>query len=358
MCGNFGMAGDGITRQDLVVLKDLALMLAPIRGMDGTGIYEAEAFKGKLVYSRLFKSKWDSHMAFGILETRKKDKLLENTRCNVFIGHVRSATIGDVSDNNAHPFETKSFVGCHNGTLRGWEWHSKTQTDSELMFEEMEKQGIKEVLSSLDRNDAFAVVVYDKVQNRLYFARNKERPLWFALHRERDVLYWCSERGALHWALERRGIQTKDVITGYFKEDRLLYCDPENITKGVEAMWHIEEIVYKKKFNHIYPSRGFQPINQNTTPPVEEKKKEEKRERDAKTRVLEEPKSNILPLFSKKDDKKDVILETECVLCKKHMNLIDMHKGMQIGINQWECYTCLEEVTAQQAKTKDQVILH
>jgi predicted glutamine amidotransferase len=76
---------------------------------------------------------------------------------NSLIAHVRSATTGSKSDENAHPFmnEDNSLVMCHNGMLRDYEeiedelkkTHKFTsQTDSEILlhlFEEHNKDFIK-----------------------------------------------------------------------------------------------------------------------------------------------------------------------------------------------------------------------
>lgn len=74
-----------------------------------------------------------------------KALLEQKLETNLCIAHIRSATIGEVSDNNAHPFTGidkfgRQWVLCHNGTLFDapvldkYHYIQEGSTDSERLF--------------------------------------------------------------------------------------------------------------------------------------------------------------------------------------------------------------------------------
>lgn len=128
------------------------------------------------------------------------------------MGHCRSATVGEITDKNSHPFDVGSLVGAHNGTLVGTEFKSPNKTDSELLFEKVQKIGLKESLESLTRWDAYAVSVYDKSSRVVTLARNDQRPLYIARGNKQDVLFWGSEWRMLELALARNGVDA-DIMS-------------------------------------------------------------------------------------------------------------------------------------------------
>lgn len=121
--------------------------------------------------------------------------------------HCRSATMGDVTIQNAHPFETDRYVSMHNGTMGGWEFWDQDKTDSEMVFEAMQSEGINPFLSRLRGsrdNHAYAFVIFDKQENRLLFHRNYQRPLYFAtIQGWSGVRMWASEKEAFQFLVNR-----------------------------------------------------------------------------------------------------------------------------------------------------------
>ena len=107
MCGIIGGAGN-ITHEGRKMVK-LMLLLDQIRGFNSTGIVcvdnqDVYTMK-KAVHSTDF------------LEMKQANSLLDCVHNKAIIGHNRAATVGAVTNTNAHPFEHGSITGVHNGTF-------------------------------------------------------------------------------------------------------------------------------------------------------------------------------------------------------------------------------------------------
>ena len=75
-----------------------------------------------------------------------------------FVGHVRHATAGSVTDDNAHPFvvqgKTGEVVGVHNGSLTGWRPTTGTsphEVDSEWALKLIADKGVDAFKAELHR---------------------------------------------------------------------------------------------------------------------------------------------------------------------------------------------------------------
>lgn len=151
-----------------------ALLLDVVRGYDSTGVcsvYENGAYE---VHKKALAS-------YDFLET-SQGKEITSTRSyfvRAMIGHNRAATVGKVNADNAHPFTHGDITLVHNGTLV-----SETGlvgdfgTDSEAICNTLSLQDTKTVLEKI--YGAFALIWYDAGKKTINFARNHERPLFFA----------------------------------------------------------------------------------------------------------------------------------------------------------------------------------
>lgn len=185
-------------------LKD-AMLASQVRGTDSAGMFQVH--NGKVDW---FKN--------GISPTEflKAEEVKKLIRCSAWtdatVGHVRAATTGGVSTNNAHPFQAEREDGSyiimvHNGTLTGW----KNKKDSENYTVDSEWMAHMLATEGADAfeyfNGAFAIVWFDsKHPDHLFMARNSERPLHYCVVNKGKTIIGCSELGMLGWLGTKHGM--------------------------------------------------------------------------------------------------------------------------------------------------------
>lgn len=239
MCGLIGMAGNDIEKKDLDIFKDL-FMISALRGTDSSGLAAIRGINTESPKITLTKSDAtpDDFAQYYLTQGYPEHTI----RNQVVIGHTRSATKGSINKANAHPFMTQNYVGAHNGTLMGKKWVHPKMTDSEMMFREMDKQGIESVLNSLTWWDAYAVTIWDKVNRKLIIARNDQRSLYTAFNKNRGVMYWASELCFLHLAMSRHK-QEADYFD--MTPDKVFTIEVNDIIKGNHTPWVTQKIENK-----------------------------------------------------------------------------------------------------------------
>lgn len=206
MCGIAGYAGYEAGFQERDMFKEHLWMMA-IRGYQSTGVAAICQAGTKTVKVKVRKEcRSSANFIFSTLNDRQSYHYDTN---DLVMGHTRWPTKGDVTIENAHPFEHGDLVGCHNGSVMGYAKDGKT--DSEMLIKEMSEIGVKESLEKLSTLDAFAVVIYDKRTNKLYLARNKFRPLFVGIDQDRHVIHWGSDKNILNCIANR----VKDKETTY-----------------------------------------------------------------------------------------------------------------------------------------------
>lgn len=218
MCGLTGMAGN-VFGKDLQAFKELLIVNA-LRGSHSTGVavvqrdWTITGVKGV-----------GSPFSLGYSEEFHKAMRVAN---RVFIGHGRHATVGNIIDENAHPFEFENLVGAHNGTLSGRSNGKLTDrdqygTDSEALYANISAFGVENVIPEME--GAWALVWFDRESHRLNFLRNKERPLSYCFSDNGQMLFWASEPEALKWILSRNGIKVHNSGFLTLKEDTWVSWD-------------------------------------------------------------------------------------------------------------------------------------
>lgn len=172
MCGIVGFSGKTPLNQSVIAY--LLYFNSQERGKHSTGFYTPETG---------IKKSADEAKDF-----LKKNKIPET---KVFIGHVRHATVGAKTADNAHPFEFDNLVGVHNGTLenhlsmlrnRGVS-NTGIDVDSKALYKLLDEDSKADeiIYTTLNQYDGAAALVFqDKRKPKvLYVYRNNDRPLFY-----------------------------------------------------------------------------------------------------------------------------------------------------------------------------------
>lgn len=182
---------------DEALMKRL-FILDYFRGTDSTGLAAIAATGVPSIV------KMATH-PINLFDSKAFDKALNGHMCNVFLGHNRAATLGQVNDLNAHPFQYGDIIGAHNGTLDKETWQRleeaagiTTDVDSAAIFACINEIGIEETVKLMEEGrtsatGAWALVWYDMKDRTLRFLRNEHRPLWYSLDKKGERLVWASE---------------------------------------------------------------------------------------------------------------------------------------------------------------------
>lgn len=229
MCGLVGYYG--ITGEtDMAAFRNL-MLFNQIRGMHSTGVYARYSSEGKaaLVKAVGGLERWAmSKPAKKICSTstlkllpivkfpdpKNKDKV-EKSYPDVLFGHGRFATLGEINQKNAHPFEFSNIVGMHNGTMnKHWlnsiGWDGK-KTDSEFLLGKIndvvdDPDKLEELLGTFQGE--FCFIWYDFNKDQMSFFRNTARPLYIRLSHVGSKMAFASERWYLDAALDKAGVGT------------------------------------------------------------------------------------------------------------------------------------------------------
>ena len=233
MCGLFCIISktkNGFIDKELKLFTE-GLFTDTVRGKDSTGVFYVTE-KGN---AHLLK---DNTSGYEFTKTKDYDDFLSDCFQNgkILVGHNRSATLGNISDKNAHPFISGNTVLVHNGTLYNHKALANTDTDSEAIAQLLDKKPHTEVLSEL--NGAFALIWYNAKEKKLYVSRNNERPLWIITTTNFDLI--GSEPKHLEWILNRNTNIDKEAC--YFAT----YCVYSWDLNSLESSY-TETINYEKK---------------------------------------------------------------------------------------------------------------
>jgi asparagine synthetase B (glutamine-hydrolysing) len=145
------------------ILKGL-LLANSTRGTDSTGV----AYCG--TQTTVYK---DIQTAFKFIQS------LPANEAKIALGHTRYATIGAVTQENAHPITKGHITGVHNGMVSNYlEINPTVKVDSEVIFELINEVGYKKAFKRLSGSMALAWVD-DRTPGTLYLMRH-DNPLFLA----------------------------------------------------------------------------------------------------------------------------------------------------------------------------------
>jgi predicted glutamine amidotransferase len=208
MCGLIGMAGF-LEYKHKQMMKEL-FFLNTLRGRDSTGLSAVKR-------DRTIATRKMTVPGYEFIEYPVVDKAMSHAD-QLWIGHGRYKTTGDVNKANAHPFEVLDdegdvlLCGAHNGTLTNkYEIERKLKgdkfdTDSEALFNLLtEMNNTKEAIALL--KGAWSLTWWDPTTDSVHFLRNNERPLTYAFTKDKKVIIWASEAWMLVNAARRNGVE-------------------------------------------------------------------------------------------------------------------------------------------------------
>jgi len=175
------------------ILKGLMLAMQE-RGTHSTGIGVIVPDKKEekfCIYKRALSAKQ-------LTETDDFDTVMK-WKPRVVLAHTRFATIGAITDNNAHPFKEGTIMGTHNGHVTNWRsiCDEEAEVDSQAIFQALNEaeNDFKTALKRLD--GAFAITWIDlRDTSKLYLVK-QTNPLYLIKVNELQTYFWASTQLAL-----------------------------------------------------------------------------------------------------------------------------------------------------------------
>lgn len=217
MCGLVGWisAEKGQDAYDRRKFIDQALILDTVRGGDSTGVFVVPHEKPKDPTAPW--PNWRKQVSGGheFVITKEYRELFEPSKTMDYkycVGHNRSATIGGISLDTAHPFQEGPITLVHNGTVvKEHTTEIKLANDSHGICWRLSKEEPEAVIKELD--GAFALIWHDARDDSLNFVRNAQRPLHMAKATGSDTVYFASEAEMLFWLDKRLGLKLQDIVS-------------------------------------------------------------------------------------------------------------------------------------------------
>lgn len=214
MCGIVFAGGNLLTARDVEFFATL-LYMDVVRGEHSTGVFAGYGFYDKSPFQVHIRkaavpadiflrtpSLWNEVKELKYPSPSNKTIMLSKTP-KFLVGHNRYATMGEINDKNAHPFQHGAITLVHNGTLDNQSLlpdHTKFAVDSENIAHSINLIGIEETIKKL--NGKFTLVWHDARDQTLNFIRNKDRPFHFAETHAGDW-FGASEEDMLMWLCDR-----------------------------------------------------------------------------------------------------------------------------------------------------------
>ncbi len=248
MCGIAGLLNVKEENREVAKMIFKSLVLAnESRGKDSTGVLVVD--KDTTDYS-LFK---DTIPASQFLK-RKKFRQVEG---DLWLGHTRLATTGEINERNAHPLNRKDMFLVHNGVISNHKEIAKKldyeyEVDSEVLIPIVENEDwdmLKEISGSAN------FIVWDKSKGRIYVSRH-DNPLYCLTLKEKGITMFSSMLDVLEFVAGHYNAEEEPFE---FTNDTLIVLDMEG--KVVEQARKIEykedrtlvkTTTYKQRYPYYY----------------------------------------------------------------------------------------------------------
>lgn len=245
MCGIFGAISSYLNENEIENFRTLGAISYP-RGDDSTGVMWARRPEGSHNNSDIIYG-FDKAVAdpWGYLYSKNVRELLCSSKnFKAVIGHCRSATVGEINRDNAHPFKFSNIIGVHNGTISNIEKVNTSGTDSEEIFRRISVKGAKETLLEL-KGGAYSLIWFDMFDNTLNIIRNDQRPLWIMRNSSNSTFYIASERVFLDYV---------DI------RSQAVHEDPTSVETNTLYQFNLRQIGAPKLVKDFVPSPSSVPF--------------------------------------------------------------------------------------------------
>jgi asparagine synthetase B (glutamine-hydrolysing) len=262
MCGLFGGVSSFLSTDEVGYIKTLGI-ISSLRGEDSTGIALGyrHGKKKKAVSVSVLK---DVVTPGELFQQNCVNQAMFKSSPFLIMGHCRSATIGDVNYDNAHPIVAGDIVGVHNGTIYNFRpTYGTGGSDSNVLFSKLAEKGIESVVQEAD--GAFALVWIDKAKNTLNFLRNDQRTLFFMSDIGNTTVLWASEESFLRFIKERfKGLATwKDPVA--LPVDVHCHFSLETTSNFLFKMQHLKKKAKEVESSALIPFQEFKGTQKEKT---------------------------------------------------------------------------------------------
>ena len=244
MCGIVGVINTKEENKEIAKKIFKSLVIAnESRGKDSTGVLAIDRDSNEF---SLFK---DTIPAIQLMN-RKKFRQVEG---DVWIGHTRLATTGEVNIRNAHPLQRGEVFLAHNGVISnhidiGKSLDFEHEVDSEILIPIVEKQDW-DLLQDIKGSANF--IAWNRTKQELYVERH-DNPLYCLTLKQLGIVMFSSVESVLEF-----------VSSHYSSGDEVFIFPPDTLT--ILDMWgNLKTDKVELKFPVEVVNRIAYPMNYDT----------------------------------------------------------------------------------------------
>ena len=247
MCGLIGYTGnEGQTAKPSVLKKIMAANDS--RGGHSSGYYDGEFFTKVVGKTPLLSDE------------------INKLKTNVFIGHTRFATHGEITCENQHPFQYDNIIGAHNGVLNNYievgdeVGEDETTVDSQMIFKVLNAaQKSPDFLNTLGLFSGTLATIFTDTKAGLVYAYRNGNPLYVGRDNKGGA-YFSSLKPILHTCGLKQIFELKEERVYVFKGGQII----DRIDINIEPVYSVNNYSSLNWYDygsHYRPSKPVKQIN-------------------------------------------------------------------------------------------------